>query len=317
MSLFAPTSEKDITRAIVRTWVKEFDDVVESDVVILGSGPSGLVAGAALARKGHRVTVLERNNYLGGGYWLGGYLMNKVTVRAPGQKVWEAQGVPFFEYSSGPYVADGPAATSAAIFDACKSGVRFVNLTEMVDLVLRENGTVRGVVMNWSPVHAMPRELTCVDPIAIESKILIDGTGHQAEAVTKLHERGYIRVPGYERLGITTSGEVNANNSFAGHDNPAHDSMWVERSEDAIVEYTGKIHHGLYACGMSVATAFGLPRMGPTFGGMLLSGQRVAELVDRDLRGEEVPILIAPQRKGISLTGPQPPATPAAKAWMK
>ena len=68
-------SEKDVTKAIVSEFAKEFLEYVESDVVIVGAGPSGLIAAKRLAENGVKVLLIESNNYLGGGFWIGGYLM--------------------------------------------------------------------------------------------------------------------------------------------------------------------------------------------------------------------------------------------------
>ncbi|MDQ8039655.1 MAG: hypothetical protein REH83_04540, partial [Rickettsiella sp.] len=56
-------------------------------------------------------------------------------------------------------------------------------------------------------------------------------------------------------------------------------ALSVEVSEDALVENTGCVFPGLFVAGMSVSESFGLHRMGPTFGGMLLSGEKVARLL--------------------------------------
>lgn len=252
--IFSAVGEKEVTKAIVETFAKQFKEYVDSDVVIIGAGPSGLVAGMELAKKKVKVFIVERNNYLGGGFWIGGYLMNKLTVRSPGEKVLRELGIPYEEYTKGLFVADGPHACSKLIAAACDAGVKFANMTIFDDLVLREDNRVAGVVINWTPVTALPREITCVDPVALESKVVVDATGHDACVVRKLQERGLIKMPGFG-------------------------AMWVEHSEDLVVEHTKEAHPGLVVCGMSTTTTFGLPRMGPTFGAMLLSGKKAAEVV--------------------------------------
>jgi thiamine thiazole synthase len=256
--IFAEVSEKDVTLAIVGAFVREFEKFVESDVIIVGGGPAGLMAGKELAAKGKKALIVERNNYLGGGFWIGGYLMNKITVRHPGEEVLEELGIPFEQAREGLFVADGPHACARLIAAACDAGVKILNMTVFEDVVLRENNRVGGAVVNWTPVEALPRQITCVDPIALEATMVVDATGHDASVVRKMEERGVLKTKG-----------------FGG--------MWVERSEDLVVEYTGEVHPGLMVCGMATATTFGLPRMGPTFGAMLLSGKRVAEEVLKKL----------------------------------
>jgi thiamine thiazole synthase len=254
MPIFETVSEKDVTRAIVTGFLEQFSEYAESDVIIVGAGPSGLMAGRELARQGYKVLIVERNNYLGGGFWIGGYLMNKVTLRSPAHRILDELGVPYQEAVRGLYVADGPHACSKLIAAACDAGVKVANMTTFDDVVVRENGRISGVVINWTPVSALPREITCVDPVALEAKVVIDATGHDALVVKKAEERGMIKTVGFG-------------------------AMWVDRSEDLIVEHTGEVLPGLIVCGMAVSTTYGLPRMGPTFGAMLLSGQRAAEVV--------------------------------------
>lgn len=249
---FSPVGEKEVTRAIVTEFTAQFLEYVESDCIIVGGGPSGLMAGRNLARGGKKVLIVERNNYLGGGFWIGGYLMNKVTIRHPGERILDELGIPYKEMDRGLFIADGPHACSKLIASACDSGVKFANMTVFDDLVLKEDSRVAGVVINWTPISALPREITCVDPVALESTLVIDATGHDAQVVKKLEERGLIKTKGFG-------------------------AMWVERSEDLILEHTGEVHPGLIVTGMAVATTYGLPRMGPTFGAMLLSGETAAE----------------------------------------
>jgi thiamine thiazole synthase len=257
--MFSKVSEKEITRAIVEEYTGKMKENIDPDIIIIGGGPSGLVAALEAASGGARTVIVEGNNYLGGGFWLGGFLMNPLTIRAPGDNVLRDLGVPLKETSPGLFVADGPHACSKLIAAACEAGAWIMNMTRFDDLVLRES-RVAGVVVNWTPVSALPRQITCVDPIALESKIVIDATGHDACVVKALEERGHLTAPGM-------------------------DCMNLQNAEELIVEKTGEVHPGLLVTGMAVSTAYGLPRTGPTFGGMLLSGQKAGRLAVKMLNG--------------------------------
>ncbi len=90
---------------------------------------------------------------------------------------------------------------------------------------------------------------------------MVDATGHDAEVISVAARK----IP----LDISVTGERSA---------------YSEVAEREIVEKTGKVVKGLYAAGMAVAAVHNLPRMGPIFGGMLLSGKKVAEIVAEDLK---------------------------------
>ena len=262
--IFADVSEKEITRTIATMFNETMVEYTDSDVIIIGAGPAGLTAGRDLANMGVRTLIVEQNNYIGGGYWVGGYMMNPVTVRAPAQKIWDELGVPYRKTREGLYATWGPHACSKLIAATCDAGVRFLQLTKFDDLVLK-NKRVSGVVINWMPVSALPRNITCVDPVALESKIVIDASGHDSVAVKRLMDRGYVKWKGM-------------------------DPLWVEGSEDEVVNHTGEVFPGLIATGMSVTETHGLPRMGPTFGSMLLSGKKAAEIAIGKLK--ELPVQI-------------------------
>lgn len=255
--MFSPIEEKTITRALISEYYKQLDAAADTDVLIIGSGPAGLISGYFLAKKGYQVVIVERNNYLGGGMWIGGYLMNKATMRSPANKILKELHIPHKEYSKGLFVTDTSIFASGLIHAACKAGVTFLSMTIVEDLIVK-NQAVKGLVINSTPVTMLPKMITCLDPILLQSKLVIDASGHDAVAVRLLAKRGLTQ---YKGMG----------------------ALAVEASEDAIVENTSLVYPGLYVAGMSVSETFGLPRMGPTFGGMLMSGEKIAHLVAEEL----------------------------------
>jgi len=73
--------EVSISRAILERYHAKLSNCIESDVIIAGAGPSGLVAGIKLAEAGLKVTILEKRLSPGGGIWGGAIGMNEAVVQ--------------------------------------------------------------------------------------------------------------------------------------------------------------------------------------------------------------------------------------------
>lgn len=261
-------SEIQVTKTIVNEFLDDFiQNILDSDVVVVGSGPCGVAAAKYAAELGHKTVMIERNIYGGGGMWQGGYLMPKNTVGAPANKILEECGVNLKDVGNGLYVCDSFEMVSKMLASACDAGVKLLNSTNVEDLVLKEDH-VEGVVIQWYPVQQMPKFITCMDPIAIRSKVVIDATGHDSFLVKRLVDQRDI-------IGVKKP-------------IPGCGSLWVDEAEKQTVELTHEIYPGLIVAGMSATSTYGAPRMGPIFGGMLLAGKKAAELAHEKIMGIKV-----------------------------
>src|SRR2546428_14114515 len=90
----APLRERDITRQIAREHFQEFDRLIESDVIVVGAGPSGLLCGRDLAAAGFKTLLIEQALHLGGGFWSGGEPMKKGSTCAPPGKILDQLKIP-------------------------------------------------------------------------------------------------------------------------------------------------------------------------------------------------------------------------------
>ena len=252
-----------ISRAITESFMKDFQKAMDVEVAIAGAGPAGMTAAYYLAKDGIKTVIFERSLRPGGGMPGGGMMFNTIVVQEAARAILDEFDVRTREYETGYYTADSVETSSAICLKAIQAGAKIFNLVSIEDVMIRENDRITGLVLNWSAVSLAKLH---VDPLSIRSKVVIDATGHASEichiVVNKLG--GKLRT---ERGGIM--GER---------------SMWAEVAERKIMENTKEVYPGLIVTGMAANAVCGAPRMGPIFGGMLLSGRRAAEVAIEILR---------------------------------
>ena len=181
-------------------------------------------------------------------------MFNRIVIQEEARDILKEIGVKLLKYEN-LYTADSIETISALTLKAIKSGVRIFNLINVEDLVIREK-RVSGLVLNWSAVSWSRLH---VDPLAVKARFVIDATGHDAELCRILERK-------MEPQLRTKEGRV-----------VGEKSMWAEVGESALLHNSQEVYPGLYVCGMAANAVFGSPRMGAIFGGMLLSGKKVAE----------------------------------------
>jgi len=246
-----------ISKAIIERFTEKMLQSTEVDIAIVGGGPSGLVAAYYLASAGKKVVLFERKLSLGGGMWGGGMMFNEIVIQDEAREILDLFGVRTRKYQEGYYTADANEAVTTICSQAARAGATIFNCMSVEDVMIRE-GRVTGLVINWSPVEMAGLH---VDPLTIAAKNVIDTTGHATEVLKVIERKADMTL-------ATPSGKLMGERS-----------MWADKAERLTMENTRQICPGVYVAGMSANAAFGGPRMGPIFGGMLLSGRKVAELI--------------------------------------
>ncbi len=255
-----------ISRAIINSYMKKLLASLQLDVALVGAGPSNLVAGYYLAKQGLRAAIFESKLAPGGGIWGGGMMFNEIVVPDDALAIVEEVGIRFQPIGDGYYTMDSVEMAATLISKCVQSGTVIFNLIQATDVLFREeNGQPRvsGLVVSWSPVESLDLH---IDPLGIKASFVVDGTGHPAEIC-----RIVIRKMGVKLN--TRTGDV-----------VGEMPLWAERGEQFTVSNTGEVFPGLYVAGMASNNVFGGPRMGPIFGGMLLSGKKIAELISREAK---------------------------------
>lgn len=246
-----------ISRAIIESWSKSFLEVMDVDVAIAGAGPAGLSSAYYLAKEGHKVVIFERELSIGGGMWGGGMMYNKCVFQQDSKPILDELGIRTVRYREGYFISDSIETVTILCSKAIGAGAKVFNLLNVEDVMIRKE-RVEGFVLNWSAVELAELH---VDPLTIRSKAAVDATGHHS-VVVKIVER---------KVGPNLSTETGR---IVGEK-----PMWAEVGEKQILANTKEVYPGLWVAGMASNAVFGGPRMGPVFGGMILSGKKVAGLI--------------------------------------
>ncbi|PPS07416.1 hypothetical protein GOBAR_AA13225 [Gossypium barbadense] len=273
---FDPIKESIVSREMTRRYMMDMIIYADTDVVVVGAGSAGLSCAYELSKNPSvQIAIVEQSVSPGGGAWLGGQLFSAMgleivsnsmfiqVVRKPAHRFLDELAIEYDEQDDYVVIKHAALFTSTIMSKLlARPNVKLFNAVAAEDLIVKE-GRVGGVVTNWALVSMNHDTQSCMDPNVMEAKVVVSSCGHDgpfgATGVKRLKSIGMIdSVPGMKALDMNTA-------------------------EDAIVRLTREIVPGMIVTGMEVAEIDGSPRMGPTFGAMMISGQKAAHLALKSL----------------------------------
>ncbi len=175
---------------------------------------------------------------------------NRVVLQKDVKDILEELNIPYNEEENALIVSSISFASNLIAKATSFSNIKFFNLISVVDLYYIDE-KISGVVVNNSTIEL---QKLFVDPMVLVSKAVLDATGHDAVLVSFYNKR--------RKVDMIKEFFMNA-----------------ERGEEEVINNTKMIAPGLFVAGMAANNVYGGHRMGPIFGGMLLSGKKAANLI--------------------------------------
>ncbi len=251
-------SYSDFLRELVELQTK---GELDTDVLIVGGGLTGLMAGYRLALRDVDVLIVDRNVYLGGDAWVSGYLNMVMSSEKSIKRVFDELGIQYQEDEQGYVVTYTPLVIARLIERAIVSGARIINASSIEDVIVSDN-VIRGAVMRWS----VPKSSNMVSGesldekiIRINSRYIIDASGFEGRLARIVMSRGLHRLRSIDK-------------SLSGI--------------ESLVEYTREVVPGLIVAGTAILQYYRVPSSVSIDHGLsILSGEKAADLVIRKILG--------------------------------
>jgi thiamine thiazole synthase len=144
-------NEVKISKYILKYTFEDWNNLVESDVVIVGAGPSGMTAAYYLAKAGLKTVIFERRLSFGGGIGGGAMNFHKIVIETPADEIIKELKIRYIEPEEGIFIIDSAEFMAKLATAAIDAGAKIIHGVTVDDVIFRENPLrVAGVAVEWA-----------------------------------------------------------------------------------------------------------------------------------------------------------------------